>query len=429
MPPAAPSPRRPPPISPEVAPAGPPEATRPVLPGSLVALMATTVGTMAANNYYSQPLLPTMARTFGVSAAAIGLVAAATQVGYMLGLLVLAPLGDRYDRKPLILWHFAGLVIALLSLAVAPTLGIAVAASVVVGLLATITHQVIPFAATLATPETRGRVVGTLMAGLTIGLLLARTVSGVVGQHLGWRAVYGGAAGLAVGIGALVAWQFPHSRPSTTLGLGAILRSMGTLVRAEPVLREAATVGALWFAAFNVFWATLALHVAAPPFGYGAQAAGLFGLVGVVGAAASRVAGRWTDRVGARPVITRTLAVIAAAFVVLGLRGHSLAGLVLGIVLLDLGVFAGQVANQTRVFALHPDARSRLNSVYMVTYYAGGALGSAVGTWAWAHLGWGGVWGAGLAFTTGAVAVHWVSGRAPGPGQIPSAARPIANAP
>lgn len=378
--------------------------------GRLVSLMAVAVGAMAANNYYNQPLLGDMARTLGVSVGAVGLVPAATQVGYTLGLLFLAPLGDRFNRKRLILLNFGGLVLALIAAALSPTLLFLVGASLGIGLMATITHQIIPFAAQLASPASRGRVVGALMTGLTIGILLSRTVSGTIGEYLGWQAVFWVAFGLAIATAALLVWCLPSSQPTTNLSYAGILSSMRTLVWSEPELREAAIVGALWFASFNVFWTTLAVHIEGPPFHYGTQIAGLFGLVGVVGATASRVSGQLTDRFGSRSVITVSLSAILIAFVLMAVKGETLWGLIASIVLLDLGVFAGQVANQTRIFALQPEARSRINSVYMVCYYTGGALGSATGTWCWATFGWQGVCLLGFSFCCLGYGIHFWRG-------------------
>lgn len=381
------------------------------VPRGLVAVMAVATGGVAANNYYAQPLLGDMARDLGVTIGAVGLVAGATQVGYMLGLAFLAPLGDRYDRRRLILLQFVGLVAALVVAALAPTLPVLLAASLVAGTMTSIVQQLVPFAAQLAPAATRGRVVGTVMTGLTVGLLLARTISGTIGQHFGWHAVYWFAAAVAVALAALLARRLPASRPTTDLSYARILGSLVTLARTQPVLREAAVVGALWFACFNIFWATLAVHLAGAPFHYGAQIAGLFGLVGGVGATATRVSGRLADRLGARPIIGVTLGVILAAFALLFVAGDTLGGVVGGVILLDLGVFAGQVANQARIFALRPEARSRINSVYVVCYYGGGALGSSAGAWAFATLGWHGVCALALGLGGLAYLIHLRGGR------------------
>lgn len=380
-----------------------------IAPG-LVLLMAVAAGAMAANNYYNQPLLSEIARAFSVSAGAVGAVAAATQIGYAVGLLLIVPLGDRFERKSVIAWLTAALLIALASAAVAPTFAVLVGASLAIGLSATIVQQVIPFAAALSNDASRGRVVGSVMTGLTIGILLARTVSGTIGQHWGWRAVYGVAALIALGIGALLLSRLPKSAPTTTIGYPQLIGSMLHFLRSEPTLREAAVVGALWFACFGAFWSTLALHVAGPPFHYGAQVAGLFGFVGIVGATASRIAGKVADKRGARSVLAVSIASVFAAFVLLWAAGETLWGIIAGVVLLDFGVFAGQVANQTRVFALAPSARSRVNGIYMTCYYFGGALGSAAGTSAFGLYGWTGVCGLGLVCSAAAYLVHVVAG-------------------
>ncbi len=380
----------------------------------LIFVMAVAAGGTVANNYYNQPLLGDIAQTYGVSASAVGLVAAATQIGYSLGLLFLAPLGDRFNRKRIILFQSAGLVLALLAAAASPTLAWLVAASLAVGLMTTIVQQLIPFAAHLAGDANRGRIVGTVMTGLTIGILLARTLSGFVGQHLGWQAMFAIAAGIAALIGLLLAWQLPNSHSTSELSYGRLLGSLWSLVRSQPVLREAAVVGALWFACFNVFWATLALHVEQPPFHLTSEGAGLFGLIGVVGATTARVSGQLADRIGPRRIIGLALLAILAAFAIMALWGDTFPGLIAGIILLDAGVFGAQIPNQTRVFALVPEARSRINSVYMVCYYGGGALGSASGSWAWAAAGWHGVCFLAVGLLTLALSIHIWCGRQTG---------------
>jgi len=376
----------------------------------LVLLMAVAAGAMAANNYYNQPLLAEIAHAFHVTAGAVGAVAAATQIGYAAGLLLLAPLGDRFERKSVIAWLIVGLLISLVGAAVAPTFAVLVVASLAIGMTATIVQQIIPFAAALSDDGSRGRVVGSVMTGLTVGILLARTVSGTVGQHLDWRAVYWLAALIALGIGSLLLLRLPRSAPTTDLGYSQLIGSMLRFVRTEPKLREAAAVGALWFGCFGAFWSTLALHLAGQPFHYGAQIAGLFGFVGVVGATTTRIAGKIADKRGARSVLTVSIASVFGAFALFWGAGETLWGIIAGVVLLDLGVFAGQVANQTRVFALAPAARSRVNGIYMTCYYFGGALGSAAGTSVFGSYGWTGVCVLGLALSTSAYLLHVVAG-------------------
>jgi predicted MFS family arabinose efflux permease len=388
----------------------PSSATRHVarLDASLIFLMAACAGGAVANNYYNQPLLPEIAQAFGAQAKTVGLVAGATQIGYAAGLFLIAPLGDRFERKRLTLLLYVGLVLALLAAAAAPTLPALIGASLFIGLFATIVQQIIPFAATLAGAERRGRVVGSIMTGMTLGILLARTVSGAIGAHLGWRATFLCASALSIGMAILLGARLPRSAPTTTLPYPQLLRSMLTLLAREPVLREAALVGALWFASFGAFWATLAAHLNAAPFHYGPEIAGLFGLVGVAGASATRISGHWADRIGSRPIIGAALGLLALSFVILMMAGDTLWGLIVGIILLDFAVFGAQVANQARVFSVQPDARSRVNGIYMVCYYAGGALGSSGGSLAWQLWRWTGVCGFALALIGLALFTHLV---------------------
>jgi predicted MFS family arabinose efflux permease len=237
-----------------------------------------------------------------------------------------------------------------------------------------------------------------VMSGLLIGILLSRTAAGFLGVQFGWRAMFWIAAGVMGGLAGVLRLALPRQPPREVLPYGALLRSLVDLVREEPVLRLHSLLGALSFAAFSAFWTTLALHLRALPQHHGARVAGLFGLVGVVGAGAAPLVGRYTDRGGDRRINAFALGVLLIAFLVLGMAGDRLVGIALGVILLDLGAQANHISNQTRVCALRPDARNRLNTVYMVTFFVGGALGAWAGSTAWSHAGWSGVCavGAGL---------------------------------
>ncbi len=380
-------------------------ADSPSLRGLLL-LLATIAGVAVANIYYNQPLLDDFRQSFPSGAAWIGVVPAATQLGYAAGMLLLAPLGDRHDRRFLILLQTAGACIALGFAAMAPTLGVLIGASLAIGVLATIAQQAVPFAAELAPPEARGHAVGTVMSGLLIGILLARTAAGFVGEYFGWRAVFGASIVALLALAVLVVLKLPRSQPTSSLSYGRLLASMWHLTLELRGLREAALTGACLFGAFSLFWPVLTLLLAGAPFHLGPQAAGLFGIVGAAGAMAAPWAGRSADRRGPRAVITLSIALIALAFVVFAFSGKSLIGLVIGVVVLDIGVQAAQISNQSRIYALRPEARSRVNTVYMVAYFIGGATGSAVGAATWHAFGWIGVCVAGLAFTALAGWIH-----------------------
>lgn len=375
----------------------------------LLLLLAIIAGVTVANIYFNQPLLADFHRSFPSSAGWIGAVPAATQLGYAAGMLVLAPLGDRFDRRKLILLQMVGLCVALFVAAAASTLTVLIGASLAIGILATIAQQAVPFAAELAPPEKRGHAVGTVMSGLLIGILLARTAAGFIGEYFGWRAVFGASIVVLLALGVVIVMRLPSSKPTSTLSYGKLLASLWHLSVELRGLREAAATGAALFGAFSLFWPVLTLLLAGAPFHLGPKAAGLFGIVGAAGALAAPYAGRFADRRGPRAIVTMAIALIAVAFVIFALSSTSLFGLVIGVIVLDVGVQAAQISNQSRIYALRPDARSRVNTVYMVCYFMGGAAGSAVGVGAWHAFGWTGVCIAGLAFTALAGWIHFAT--------------------
>jgi predicted MFS family arabinose efflux permease len=377
------------------------------LANGLVWLMALTCGLVVANIYYNQPLLAAIGRTFHISDSRASLLATATQVGYTLGMVLVVPLGDMLERKRLILLMLLAAAGCLGAAAVAPTFGLLAGASVLIGICSSVPQLLLPMAATLAPAADRGRIVGRVMSGLLIGILLSRTVSGYVGAHLGWRTVFEGAAALMLALAGLLAWRLPRDRPAFAGSYASLMQSLGTLVRELPALRRSALVGGAIFASFSVFWTTLTFYLAGPAYHYGSDVAGFFGLVGALGALAAPLAGKVADTRGPRYAITVGIALALVAYVLLGAGGGYLAGLVLGVILLDVGVQSAHISNQTLVFSLRPEARSRLNTVYMTGYFTGGSLGSVVGGWAWMHYGWLGACAVGIAFVLLALAVHW----------------------
>ncbi|GAB3637704.1 MFS transporter [Hymenobacter arcticus] len=381
------------------------------LDNALVWLMALTCGLVVANIYYNQPLLAAIGHTFGISDSRASLLATATQVGYTLGMVLVVPLGDMLERKRLMLWMLGGAAICLAAAALAPTFLLLAAASVLIGICSAVPQLLLPMAAHLAPEADRGRIVGRVMSGLLIGILLSRTVSGFVGAHLGWRMVFEGAAGLMVALAALLAWRLPRDQPNFQGTYASLMQSLLTLTRELPALRRSALVGASVFAAFSVFWTTLVFYLASPTYHYGSAVAGFFGLIGALGALAAPLAGRLADTRGPRYAITAGLVLALAAYLVLGLGGGYLIGLVLGVILLDVGVQSAHISNQTLVFSLRPEARSRLNTVYMTGYFTGGSIGSVVGGVAWMHFGWLGVCAVGGAFVALALALHRSYGR------------------
>jgi len=368
-----------------------PQADPASLPRSVLFLLALTAGVSVANIYYNQPLLDALRASFPASASWVGAVPTATQLGYAAGMLFLAPLGDRFQRRSLILLQIAGLCVALAVAALAPNMATLVGASLIIGILSTIAQQAVPFAAELSHPEARGSAVGFVMSGLLLGILLARTVAGSVAGHFGWRVVFGAAVVAMVLLGVIVALRLPRREPSSQLPYGLLMMSVWHLVRDEPILRNASLTGAALFASFSAFWSVLALLLSGAPFHLGPEAAGLFGIVGAAGALAAPLAGKSADQRGPTAVLYLAIGVTAVSFVIFALSSHSLIGLVIGVLVLDIGVQAAQISNQSRIYAIRPEARSRVNTVYMVTYFIGGSVGSAGGAFAWHHAGWVGV--------------------------------------
>jgi predicted MFS family arabinose efflux permease len=358
----------------------------------LTILAALTV----ANLYYNQPLLPDMARTFGTSNGQAGIVAVLTQVGYAVGLIAFVPLGDGVEPRRLMLMLLGAVTVALLAEALAPSLPIAAVAALAIGATTVVPQVVIPLAAGLAPPERRGATIGQIMGGVLVGILGARTIAGTVGALTSWRWMYGIAAIVMVLCAVALRVGLEPYHPTHTLSYRELLASLPAIVRREPVVRDAAFLGAMLFGSFSTFWTTLAFRLEWPPLHYGSEVAGLFGLLGLTGAAVAPIAGWLADRRSARATIGYSIIPAALAWVVLAVAGATLWGIAIGVVLLDAGVQAAQVSNQSRIYALDPRFHGRLNTIYMVSYFIGGALGSALGSAAWELAHWPGVCAVGL---------------------------------
>lgn len=391
-------------------------------PGAgLTALLAAGAGLSVASIYYSQPLLGVVGADLQASTSLVGWIPTATQLGYAAGLLLLGPLADRFDRRRVILAKLAALGFALLLAAAAPSVGALLVASVVIGIMATAAQDFVPAAATLAPNAHRGKLVGTVMTGLLLGILLSRVLSGAVAAQFGWRAMFGLAAIAVAGI-AFATWRsLPAFAAQPGLDYATLIRSLATLWRSQPALRRAAIAQGLLGLGFSAFWSTLAVMLHGEPFHLGSAAAGAFGLAGAAGALAAPLAGRIADRRGPLLVVRLGAAVAAAAFIAMALgtllpvRGQ-LAVLVMGTVLFDLGVQGSLIAHQTIVYGLDPAARSRLNAVLMTTLFIGMAIGSALGSLLLALQGWAGV----MALAAGAAAAALVlQARASAAGRSP----------
>jgi predicted MFS family arabinose efflux permease len=367
--------------------------------------MAVATGAVVANLYYAQPLLNEVSRSLHVGSAAASTVVTATQVGYAAGLLLIVPLGDLRPRRSLVVLLFVLSAVALVACAIAPNLWLFEAGSVAAGCASVAGQVMVPFAADLAPEERRGRVVARIMTGLLLGILLARTVSGVVAELAGWRAIYWISAGLMV-VFAVVLWRaLPAEGRRPHLSYPHLVGSSLRLLVDEPALRRRAWHGAMAFAAFSVLWTSLAFLLSAAPYHYSNLVIGLFGLVGVGGVAAANLAGKLAD-VDKTSLTTAAAGVLLTlSFVVLGFGKTSVAAIIVGIVVLDIGTQGMQITNQAVIYALRPEARSRINSAYMFCYFMGGAIGSVTAGIVFSADKWTGVCLLGVGFGVGTLAM------------------------
>src|SRR3954451_21177852 len=373
------------------------------MPGRLVALLAVACGATVANLYYAQPLLDTIARELHVSPGVAGLLVTATQAGYVTGLLFIVPLGDLLQRRTLVARLLVLDAVALAAAAFAPAFGVLAAALAVVGVTSCAAQILVPFASTLARDEERGRVVGRVMSGLLLGILLARTVSGVVAELGGWRAIYGIAAAAMLPLALVLRRTLPVVDPPSDMAYPRLLASVGELIREEPVLRHRMAIGFLSMASFSGFWTAISFLLSSH-YHYGEAVIGLFSLAGLAGAGVASFAGRVADRGHAVGGTRIAAATVLGSWGLLALGEASLAALIAGIVALDLGVQATQILNQSVIYRLRPEARSRLTTAYITCYFAGAVSGSAGPSSAWERGGWAAVSAAGaVAATLGAL--------------------------
>lgn len=370
----------------------------------LTLIMAIACGMAVANIYYNQPMLGVIGSTFPTQQSVTGFVPTATQLGYALGLLLLVPLGDRIERRRLIVMQFAALALSLAAVAVAPGAWSLVAASALVGVSSSVAQQILPFAAELAAPNRRGATIGIVMSGLLCGILFGRALAGAVAVHYGWRAMFWLGLLLAVSIGLVLAMVLPKSEPKTKASYGQLLKSLGTLWREEPQLRYATLIQACLFGSFSALWTTLAFHLAAR-YQLGADVAGLFGIIGAVGVLFAPIAGKIADRRGPHFVIGLACVTMFLSWIVFDIWGMVI-GLIAAVFLLDFGAQGAQVSNQHVIQSLRPEARNRLNAILMSGMFMGGAAGSAGASLAWSYAGWSAVCALGAVLALVGLGVH-----------------------
>ncbi|TYL46970.1 MFS transporter [Marinomonas sp. IMCC 4694] len=375
-----------------------------VLTSQRLFFLALCAGLSVANLYYSQPLLADIARSFETDLN-VGLVSTATQIGYALGIVILLPLGDLVDRRRLIMVLSLTLSMAMLLCSVVMSIDALIMSSFFVGFGAISGQILVPLAADLSHQEKRGHAIGTVFSGILSGILLARTVSGTVGEVFGWRAMFVFASFIALTLAVIVYFTLPVLQAKSQQKYSHLFMSMGTLLRQHSALRMACFTQALLFAVFSGFWSVLSLVLAEPPFEYGSAMAGAFGFIGAVGVLGANISGRFIDKIGARRVLLCGLLCCVIAYGVFAAQ-LSLVALIVGIIVLDFGLAIANVANQSTILTLDETARSRINTLYVTSIFTGGAIGSAVASFAWFHGGWGSVSVFGLFLSGSALLLH-----------------------
>jgi predicted MFS family arabinose efflux permease len=354
----------------------------------LVVLFAFATGATVANIYYVQPLLNVLGHDFGVTDTAAGMLVTCTQVGYVIGLAVLVPLGDLRERRRLVSVLLVGAGAALAACAAAPSFAVLAVGLVAVGVLSGVAQILVPLAATLAAPQQRGQVVGSVMTGLLIGILGARVISGRVAEFGGWQLIFELAAVVMVALALLLHVFLPRIPPKERMSYPAVLGSVFELIAAEPLLRQRMALGVFQMACFTVLWTSIAFLLGGPPYDYGEGTIGLFGLAGMAGALVAPLAGRWADRGHGRLALTVFQLAALVSWALIAAGSTSLAALIAGIILLDFGTQGAQISNQSTIYSLRASAHSRLTTAYMVSRFVGGVMGSLLSASVYGAAGW-----------------------------------------
>ncbi|MGO4290984.1 MFS transporter [Chitinophaga sp. RAB17] len=371
-----------------------------------ILIMALCTGLIVANIYYSQPLLVLMSDEFGVSESNAGQVTFFTQVGYALGLLFCVPLGDKLERKGQIVVMTLAAVVALIAAAKSVNITMLKITGLMIGFTSVVPQLILPLAANLSDPASRGKVIGTIMSGLLVGILLSRTLSGVVGHHFGWRAMFWIAAGISALLAVIMITSFPSSKPNFSGTYGDLMKSLLTLIKEQPMLREASAINACCFAMFGMFWTTVVFLLSAAPFKYTSEQIGLMGLAAAAGALGAPLVGRIADKKNPRIAIGYGIIFLFLGYFLFYAFQTNIIGIIIGIIAIDLGLQGIHVSNQTRIYTLLPEARNRLNTVFMTASFIGTSLGSGIGLWVWSVAQWNGVCIAGTALITVALIIY-----------------------
>ena len=368
------------------------------IPKTLKYFMAAACGIMVANLYYCQPLLGDFAKIFHISESAAAWINIWSQLGYGLGLFFIVPVGDMISRRKLLTWMHVFAALAVAGMALSVNIDMLYFFSICTGLTATACQVFVPLSAHLSSEKERGKVIGTIMGGLLSGILLSRTLSGVAAEFWGWRSVYWIACGIMLIMTVLVYRMIPGERPGFHGNYGKLMKTLLQLIKSQKLVRESAWIGACTFGAVSAFWSTMAFFLEKPPFSYPVSVIGLFGIVGLAGALISPYVGTLNDRRGPSLPMKAGIIIMLLGYAIMFFSIYSIIIVIAGIILIDVGLQSAHVPNLTRVSSLIPEARTRLNTIYMTSFFIGGTLGSLLGSYAWNAYGWEGVCTIGILF-------------------------------
>ncbi|WP_299778714.1 MFS transporter [uncultured Formosa sp.] len=377
------------------------------LTNTVLYLMSLSAGLVVANLYYNQPLLSQIATDFGVSESEVSYVALSTQLGYAFGLLFIIPLGDKVSNHKILQVDFFLMIISLIAAATANSIVLLIASSFFIGFTSALPQLFVPMAAQLSDDKQRGRSIGIVMSGLLIGILGSRVISGFIGEQYGWRTMYYIATVLMAILFVVLRFKLPKLYPHFSGTYVSLLKSVYHYFKTEPTLRLAALRGALSFGCLSAFWTTL-VFLMEDSFGYGSTVTGLFGLLGMGGALGATVVGKLNDKIPKNKIIIFSTLLLIVSWVVFLFSEYSLFGIIVGVILVDLGMQALHITNQNIIFSKNPEARNRVNTVYMVSFFIGGALGTTLGALAWEHYKWTGVSVLGLVLSFAILVVHFM---------------------